>query len=229
MRDNNPATFQANWNRSYELKPAVVRGGVLLLHGMSDSPYSLRRIGEIYQRNGFYVLGLRHPGHGTVPAGLLDLKWEGMLEAVNLAVAHLRDVAGGKGPFHIVGYSTGAALAIKLDVPLYAGYSTRIGDGIRYRCWTERVATDGDPETITRKLNELLEQYVRAAPEQWWWFHKRFKPRGEYHLFAGDGMVHAFHIKDGKVDYRNRWVRTPAFEAERARLGSGAPPRHRCP
>lgn len=28
------------------------------------------------------------------------------------------------------------------------------------------------------------------------------------HWFAGDGMVHAFHIADGRVRYRNRWVRT---------------------
>ena len=53
----------------------------------------------------------------------------------------------------------------------------RLGDGIRYRCWTdEPVSTEGDVESITLLLNERLEEYVRAAPEQWWWFHKRFKP-----------------------------------------------------
>lgn len=43
----------------------------------------------------------------------------------------------------------------------------------------------------------------------------QFAPRGGYHWFAGDGMLHAFHIADGKVNYRNRWVRTPKFEWER--------------
>jgi len=70
-----------------------------------------------------------------------------------------------------------AALALKLDVPLYAGFSTRLGPGIRYRCFAEPVAVDGDAESLTRRLNTVLEGYVRARPEQWWWFHKRFKPR----------------------------------------------------
>ena len=39
----------------------------------------------------------------------------------------------------------------------------------------------------------------------------QFAPRDRYHWFAGDGMLHAFAIADGKVDYRNRWVRTPKF------------------
>jgi KDO2-lipid IV(A) lauroyltransferase len=69
-----------------------------------------------------------------------------------------------------------ALLALKHGVPIYAGYSTRLGPGIRYRCWAERVPTDGDVESITRRLNGLLEGYVRACPEQWWWFHRRFKP-----------------------------------------------------
>ena len=42
----------------------------------------------------------------------------------------------------------------------------------------------------------------------------RFAPRDAYHWFAGDGMVHAFHIADGRVDYRNRWVRTPRWQLE---------------
>lgn len=43
---------------------------------------------------------------------------------------------------------------------------------------------------------------------------------GRYHPFDGDGMVHALHFHDGRVDYRNRFVRTKAFEAE---LEAGEP------
>ena len=67
------------------------------------------------------------------------------------------------------------ALALA-TVPLYAGYSTRLGDGIRYRCFAEHVPLTGDVETLTRRLNAILEGYIRAHPEQWWWFHRRFKP-----------------------------------------------------
>ena len=43
----------------------------------------------------------------------------------------------------------------------------------------------------------------------------QFDPVGAYHLFDGDGMVHAIRIKDGKASYDNRWVRTERFLQER--------------
>jgi len=44
----------------------------------------------------------------------------------------------------------------------------------------------------------------------------QFAPRGRYHWFDGDGMIHAFRLRDGRASYRNRWVRTARFAAERA-------------
>jgi len=45
----------------------------------------------------------------------------------------------------------------------------------------------------------------------------QFEPRdANYHWFAGDGMIHAFMVADGKVSYRNRYVHTPKWELERA-------------
>jgi carotenoid cleavage dioxygenase len=44
----------------------------------------------------------------------------------------------------------------------------------------------------------------------------QFEPRDpNHHWFAGDGMVHGFYVADGKVRYRNRYVRTPKWELER--------------
>ena len=37
---------------------------------------------------------------------------------------------------------------------------------------------------------------------------------GRYHPFEGDGMIHAVGFRDGEVFYRNRFVRTDAFNAE---------------
>jgi len=44
----------------------------------------------------------------------------------------------------------------------------------------------------------------------------QFVPRGEYHWFGGDGMIHGFFVEDGKVRYRNRWVRTNKWRQENA-------------
>jgi carotenoid cleavage dioxygenase len=42
----------------------------------------------------------------------------------------------------------------------------------------------------------------------------RFPPKGRYHWFDGDGMLHAVRFGDGRAAYRNRWIRTRAFLAE---------------
>jgi len=44
----------------------------------------------------------------------------------------------------------------------------------------------------------------------------QFEPRGDYHWFSGDGMIHGFFVEDGKGSYRNRYVRTPKYEIENA-------------
>ena len=43
----------------------------------------------------------------------------------------------------------------------------------------------------------------------------QFEPRDKnYHWFTGDGMIHAFRVEDGKVSYKNRYVRTPKWNLE---------------
>jgi len=51
------------------------RGVVVLLHGLTDSPYSQRHIARLYRDRGFVALVIRLPGHGTVPAALTAAKW----------------------------------------------------------------------------------------------------------------------------------------------------------
>ena len=108
------ARFTRDWNRSYELLPAGVPvGAVVLLHGLSDSPYSLRHVAQAYVNHGYAAVGLRLPGHGTVPAGLTRASWQDWQAAVRLAVREARRLAGPGKPLHIVGYSNGGALAMQ--------------------------------------------------------------------------------------------------------------------
>jgi alpha-beta hydrolase superfamily lysophospholipase len=108
---SDPGLWSTNWNRTFELSRDAPEAGVLLLHGMSDSPYSLRSVGKRLHAEGVWVIGLRLPGHGTAPSGLLEVRWEDMAAAVRLAVRHLRDNIGNK-PLYILGYSNGGALAV---------------------------------------------------------------------------------------------------------------------
>jgi alpha-beta hydrolase superfamily lysophospholipase len=108
-----PTGYASNWNRTFQLVPegGAPTCGVLLLHGMSDSPYSLRAIGERLRREGAHVIGLRLPGHGTAPSGLLEFTHRDMAAAVELAMRHLRGTLGDR-PLYLVGYSNGGALSV---------------------------------------------------------------------------------------------------------------------
>jgi alpha-beta hydrolase superfamily lysophospholipase len=108
-----PARFARNWNRSYTLLPeGAPAGAVVLLHGLSDSPYSLRHVAKIYADHGFAAVGVRLPGHGTVPAGLTSARWQDWSAATRLAMREARRLAGPGKPLHLVGYSNGGALAM---------------------------------------------------------------------------------------------------------------------
>jgi carotenoid cleavage dioxygenase-like enzyme len=43
----------------------------------------------------------------------------------------------------------------------------------------------------------------------------QYAPRGRYHWFDGDGMIHGFFFENGRVSYKNRWVRTERWKRER--------------
>ena len=68
------------------------------MHGLTDSPYSMRAVAELLREQGFYTLALRMPGHGTVPAGLIDADWEDWLAAVRMGMRHARQRVGPDRP-----------------------------------------------------------------------------------------------------------------------------------
>ena len=108
-----PDTFGRDWNRSFELVPDETWGGAVLVHGLTDSPYSMRAVGELMRDHGLHVVAPRMPGHGLAPSGLLDANWQDWLAVVRLAVEHLRATLGEDAPILLGGYSNGGALAVK--------------------------------------------------------------------------------------------------------------------
>lgn len=54
----------------------------------------------------------------------------------------------------------------------------------------------------------LRGSFVRNGP------NPMFEPLGKYHMFDGDGMLHRVSFGADAPVYRNRWIRTPALDAE---------------
>ncbi|NOX36271.1 MAG: lysophospholipid acyltransferase family protein [Calditrichaeota bacterium] len=76
-----------------------------------------------------------------------------------------------------------ALLHLKSDAPLTFAYAIRVGPR-RFRLGLidlslpedERSGDLGaDVETVTARYNQVLEQFVRQHPEQYFWMHKRWK------------------------------------------------------
>ncbi len=112
-----PPRFAQDWNRSYVIEPASEPvGAVVLLHGLTDSPYSLRHVAQRYAERGFLAIGIRMPGHGTVPAGLTDVRWEDWAAATRLALREARRRVPAPAPLHLVGFSNGGALAVQYSL-----------------------------------------------------------------------------------------------------------------
>ena len=105
-------------NAPFELYPAggvhkgrnkPYRRGVLLTHGLSDSPYFMRHLAAFFQRNGFRVMAPLLPGHGTQPGDLLGVRWQEWARAVRYGVACM---AAEVDELYLAGYSAGAALSL---------------------------------------------------------------------------------------------------------------------
>ncbi len=85
------------------------RRGVLLTHGLSDSPYFMRHLGAFFERNGFRVMVPLLPGHGTQPGDLLGMRWQEWARAVRYGTECL---AAEVDELYLAGYSAGAALSL---------------------------------------------------------------------------------------------------------------------
>ena len=81
-------------------------------------------------------------------------------------------------------YKSIGLLAMHHNVPIVVGYCRRLGDQYRFEVglsryiqpneWQEK---DNPLQWITAEYTSAIEKFVRDAPEQYWWLHRRWKTR----------------------------------------------------
>jgi len=75
----------------------------------------------------------------------------------------------------------------------------------------KEYTADTDSLRVIGKIPEdLWGVYVRNTHNQ---VHE---PLGKYHPFDGDGMLHGMYFSNGRAEYRNRFIHTTGFLAEKA-------------
>lgn len=59
-------------NTPFEFIPEHPNGkAILLIHGLGDSPWTFRELGEMLSKHGYLVRGILLPGHGTKPEDMI--------------------------------------------------------------------------------------------------------------------------------------------------------------
>lgn len=85
------------------------RRGVLLTHGLTDSPYFMRYLAEFFRENGFRVMAVLLPGNGTQPGDLLGVRWQEWAKAVAYGTDRLAEEVD---EVYLAGFSAGGVLSV---------------------------------------------------------------------------------------------------------------------
>jgi carboxylesterase len=127
------------------------RTGLLLVHGFTGSPVSLRPLGELLAARGFTVELPRLPGHGTTWRDMLPTRYEDWRAHVE---ARTRALAERVTRVVLVGLSMGGTLS--LDVAS--------GSGVRVAGVVTINAQILDRKGIVVKLGPYLEKILPVVP-----------------------------------------------------------------
>ena len=98
------------WNAPREWRPrGVARRGILLVHGLGDSPFSFNDVGQTLADQGFLVRTVLLPGHGSKPADMLDVTLKQWQQVVR---EQTRIMENEVPAVYLGGFSTGANLVL---------------------------------------------------------------------------------------------------------------------
>ena len=77
---------------------------------------------------------------------------------------------------------TPAVLALRFGIPVVPGFSWRSGEALEYRAYLDTpilpdpsAPRDAEVMRISQEINDSIERFVRAHPDQWNWTQPRWK------------------------------------------------------
>ena len=118
----------APFNRSFRWTVANPKGHALLIHGLTDSPYSMKAMAETLHARGFDITVLRLPGHGTLPSMMTEMSLRDWNAAVRIAARDVASRTPPGQPFYLAGHSTGGTLSLQYALDALDDKSLRMPD-----------------------------------------------------------------------------------------------------
>jgi esterase/lipase len=91
----------------YELAQENNDKVILLIHGLTDSPFSFHDLSQYFYQQGFTVRTLLLPGHGTAPSELLNTEYSEWQKSATFAI---EEALNDHQQVYLGGLSTGGAL-----------------------------------------------------------------------------------------------------------------------
>ncbi|MHA6323521.1 lysophospholipid acyltransferase family protein [Roseivivax sp. CAU 1753] len=73
--------------------------------------------------------------------------------------------------------TSAAEIALRTGALLVPFFGIRNPDGLTFTCVFEAPVDHSDPLTMTRAISARLEARIIADPAQWFWIHRRWKPK----------------------------------------------------
>lgn len=204
------------WNRSQLFSVQDKAGAALMVHGLSDSPYSNRALAQALAGENIEVLNLRLPGHGTTPGSLQHVRWPQWRDAVTLGAQTLAADLPAEQPFILVGYSTGAVLAVDYSVKALRNKSLRAPDLLVLISPAMRVS----PLAAFAKLQSAVAELPGLEKLDWTEVLPEYDPH-KYNSFPLDAAREVYqlssrvqgYIEQLRPDERENFPRILAFQS----------------
>lgn len=106
---NSPFEWKPDANKCSKNRQNRYTNGILMLHGLSDSPFHMQELAKHFLGKCYLVRAMLLPGHGTVPGDLLRTRYEEWIKAASYGINSFKDLVEN---ITLAGFSTGGALSV---------------------------------------------------------------------------------------------------------------------
>lgn len=172
---------------------------VVMAHGLTASPFVMKEIAQFYASKGFVVRTILLTGHGTVVGDLLNVTHEDWIQTLKFAIDSTRDIAD---DVHLVGYSTGGALAL-LEV-YQRPYIKSVA------LFSPLIKINSGVDFLTPFLNVITRINYRT---RWFAIDKETNPY-QYYSLPINGIARPYQLTEMLKKFRQRKkLETPIFIA----------------
>ncbi len=166
------------------LTPGEKSRAILLIHGLYDSPFSLKELGHSFYQQGFSVYGILLPGHGTLAGDLLNTHHSEWQKTLNFAMLYLEKIVD---EIILCGFSTGGLLCI--DYALAHSKSPKL----------KALITLAPPLRIRNCFAPLSPAMARLRP----WFGQNLENNYvKYRSFSTCSIAQVYHLS--QIVQKNR-------------------------